>query len=86
MPTLKVPLDEATYEALLENASAHLRPPLWHAAAILRTALGLPIPATATSATVPFLSSEVLERASSKQESNADQCRFSGADRRMPQS
>ena len=39
MPTLKVPMDNDTYEALLENASQHLRPPLWHAAAILRAAL-----------------------------------------------
>jgi hypothetical protein len=62
MPTLKVPLDDATYEALLENASAHLRPPLWHAAAILKMALGLPIPAAVQSANAPFLSSEVLQR------------------------
>jgi hypothetical protein len=71
MPTLKVPMDNDTYEALLENASQHFRPPLWHAAAILRAALGLPIPTMASGATVPFLSAEVLERASSKREVNA---------------
>jgi hypothetical protein len=72
MPTLKVPLDNDTYKALLENASQHFRPPLWHAAAILRTALGLPIPTLASGATVPFLSAEVLGRASSERELNAD--------------
>jgi hypothetical protein len=72
MPTLKVPMDNDTYEALLENASQHLRPPLWHAAAIIRAALGLPIPTMTSGATVPFLSDEVLQRASRKLETNAD--------------
>ena len=44
MPTLKLSLDPETYEALSQSASSHLRPPDWHAEALLRHALGLPFP------------------------------------------
>jgi hypothetical protein len=44
MPTLKLSLDRETYDALYQAASSHLRPPDWHAQALLRQALGLPFP------------------------------------------
>jgi hypothetical protein len=44
MPTLKLSLDHETYDALYHAVASHLRPPDWHAQAILRQALGLPFP------------------------------------------
>jgi hypothetical protein len=44
MPTLRVGLDEETYQALLADAEQHLRPGERHMAALLRQALGLPVP------------------------------------------
>jgi hypothetical protein len=44
MPTLKLSLDPETYDPLSVAASPHLRPPDWHAEALLRQALGLSFP------------------------------------------
>jgi hypothetical protein len=44
MPTLKLSLAPETYDALFAAASSHLRPPDWHAEALLRQALGLSFP------------------------------------------
>jgi hypothetical protein len=44
MPTLRVGLDDETYYALLADAERHLRPGERHMAALLRQALGLPVP------------------------------------------
>lgn len=44
MPVLKLSLDQETYDALYHSAASHLRPPDWHAQALLRQALGLPFP------------------------------------------
>jgi hypothetical protein len=44
MPTLRVGLDEETYRALLVDAERHLRPGERHMLALLRQALGLPVP------------------------------------------
>ena len=50
MPTIKLSIDSETYSALIEEAARHLRPADWHASAILRTALGLPVPFLAPAA------------------------------------
>jgi hypothetical protein len=44
MPTIKAGLDAETYEALVHDAERHLRPTDRHIAALLRAALGLPVP------------------------------------------
>jgi hypothetical protein len=44
MPTLRFAVDPETYEALVDHANRHLRPTDNHAAALLRMALGLPVP------------------------------------------
>jgi hypothetical protein len=44
MPAMRTGLDEETYDALLEDAERHLRPPDRHMAALIRLALGLPVP------------------------------------------
>jgi hypothetical protein len=44
MPIVKAGLDTETYEALMTDAARHLRPPDRHITALLRVALGLPLP------------------------------------------
>jgi hypothetical protein len=44
MAVLRVHLDEETFSALMTDASNHLRPTHWHAEALIRQALGLPMP------------------------------------------
>jgi len=44
MPIVKAGLDAETYEALMTDAARHLRPPDRHITALLRVALGLPLP------------------------------------------
>jgi plasmid stability protein len=44
MATLKIGLDDETYQALMEDAARHLRPADWHVKAILRLVLGLEFP------------------------------------------
>jgi len=41
---IRVSLDDQMHLALIEDASRHLRPALSHAKALLRQALGLPVP------------------------------------------
>jgi len=47
MPTIKLALDPEAFDALSAAASANLRPPDWHAEALLRQALGLSFPLAA---------------------------------------
>jgi hypothetical protein len=44
MPAIRAGLDNETYDALLADAERHLRPAERHIAALLRQALGLPVP------------------------------------------
>ena len=44
MPAIKAGLDNETYEALTADAARYLRPTERHIAALLRQALGLPVP------------------------------------------
>jgi plasmid stability protein len=44
MPKVSTGIDEETYQALLVDAARHLRPAERHIAALLRQALGLPMP------------------------------------------
>ena len=64
MPTLKLSLDQETYDALYQAAASHLRPPDWHAQAILRQALGLLFPMPAKDE--PKVAVEVRDDAASR--------------------
>jgi hypothetical protein len=41
---IRVSLDDEMHAALIQDASRHLRPTVYHAKALLRSALGLPFP------------------------------------------
>jgi hypothetical protein len=47
MTTLKIDLDDETFDNLLDSAQAERRPIPWHAAVLLRRALNLPFPCPA---------------------------------------
>jgi hypothetical protein len=44
MARLRIELDAECFQALIADASRHLRPADWHARALLRQALGLAFP------------------------------------------
>jgi hypothetical protein len=49
MPTIKISLDQETYQCLSATAVHELRPVTWQAFVLLRRSLGLPFPAEPSS-------------------------------------